>query len=663
MKKTITFILWIFLVVMATSTAVVYAEEIEIWNEVNLTSSFSNQSTGNQYNDVNQSNGWIYHIGSNPYDYQLTSKQILLDVDRITEVQVPQFIITSGNQGIYDTIGATSLRFYHSPLSQTPYKTQLLSTIHDGQVQDYAYLRDPLEVIRGTYVEIRITLMFDIASDIHYSTGRAEGLTPTQAMDRLLYSLRASFRDDLMLNQGTGSNVFLNRTGQLEDKSNYKSVVIGERLTTYTPPSEYNLLSDVLATQNSFFDNASLSQMGQVDFNLKSSNSVDVIINYGQTYVLNYNFSSETDMSMFTDYYEAFYFSDDVGAKYVVINLGSSSMFGPDAVYTFSPHVIWHLNSHEIFKVDRLNIYMHTRLEAANNGYAYFYVDDFVIDHLLSISLRYRYRYVYPWGTSTYGNPVNVILEDGASTAVDPLSWQSKFMFGTAAAITVASFIPGAQLPAVLIGTSILAYISALSSPSQEVNRIQFGSVQQIEKMIYLSPVLEAELEASYREQFPDDNFTQIKENSSVFRLHLGQFNEVFTNGIQFDKEYSEYQYQRGINVVQMTYMSQGQLHTLYGNDLGTNPGYGSGTDEDPIINVPDIDIVMLIALLIGFAVPIVTMLIAFFNGTFADKYKGFKFKIFISTLFGSLIAGIILAVLVYLFMIFIIPLAWSGTS
>jgi hypothetical protein len=346
--------------------------------------------------------------------------------------------------------------------------------------------------------------------------------------------------------------------------------------------SRYVIIDPTIEAELSLLPNTSGSIYQNTSSMANVSMAVDgykisLLITYDRTYELEYTFSENTDMSVFNNEYKVNYYTYE-NQKFIVISHGEDSMFETSESDTFIPYTIWNLTTNEIETHYRFNGYVYSQAEENNNIYAYFYVDEFIIDHLLSISLAFRYKYIGIFSDSEY-EIQNMILEsDTEALGLDPTAWQLDFLVGTSTAIAIGSMIPGARWPIILIGTAAMMYVGS----TIEDDPIQVKSIDEISEVINPSQEITSTLNQAYT--LADSEFTGIDSDLKVFKLHLGQFNKPFTTGIHIDPSYSEINGQKGINIIQFTYRTSGQVYTIKGEHIDTKftPGPGTIDPNDP---------------------------------------------------------------------------------
>lgn len=328
-------------------------------------------------------------------------------------------------------------------------------------------------------------------------------------------------------------------------------------------------VNDLPLTRGSIFDNE--MDMGSVKF-IVNGLRLQTIISYdGITYFLDNTFIANTDMNLFRKGVEIYYYTHD-DQKFILINEDNQSIFtGNIKTQTFVPYTIWNLSTNELEHINRFTTYMYSKMEAGNNAYAYFYVDEFIIDELLSVSLAYKYRYIKSFGGYSDYEEKYMILEAGATTNVDTATWQAKAMMTTVAATTVALQIPFVRWPALLIGTAAVLFIDS----TIDNGYFGLGNIEQIKEA-----TIDNKLKNEMTQAFSTASKPFALDPSlKVFKLHLGQFNKAFTSGIEIDSDFSVLNGQKGINIIEFTYRTDGRLYTVKGENIKITFEAGEGTD------------------------------------------------------------------------------------
>lgn len=351
-------------------------------------------------------------------------------------------------------------------------------------------------------------------------------------------------------------------------------------------PEEPSYVDSLPLTNGSIFSNPNL--MDDVDV-LVNGNTVTFTINHdGTFYSFTHTFSVDTDMTIFNNNYEIKYYSHELN-KYILFNHGSESMFymndfenalTPDKYpSTFIPYTIWNLNTNETSATKTFDLYVYAKEEDSNNVFAYFYVDEFVIDRLISVTATIEYRYKSLIGTVGDWKTVSKILED---SNMNPGNVDWKFTAATISttATVIGSMIPGIGLPLLIIGTPISLYFQYLSY--QELidgNMLWTGAINEIEPVIP-STQLQQEVNSAYQTNYPGFIGIDTTGTFKLWKLHIGTFNKPFQSNIEFKDE-------NGLNIIQFKYQTDGQLYTVAREDfnLHFNPGELSEEEPNPIFD------------------------------------------------------------------------------
>lgn len=156
----------------------------------------------------------------------------------------------------------------------------------------------------------------------------------------------------------------------------------------------------------------------------------------GTPYTLTYTFDEETDMTMFNTI-EA-YFIKRNNKPQIYINLSTDRVYlrdilnaSNDTKPVFVPHVIWDLKTNNIQRVEKYDAYAYMKQNAEGVMIAYYYVDSFIMDNVLSTTLTYTSRehqvnwmglvnQYTPWDTKQWIHTSDSIIEYRNLTA----NWQ-----------------------------------------------------------------------------------------------------------------------------------------------------------------------------------------------------------------------------------------------
>lgn len=399
------------------------------------------------------------------------------------------------------------------------------------------------------------------------------------------------------------------------------------RFKDFEPPLEYDTVESLPMTTGNIF--TTTGSFGTVISSLDGYN-LTLQITYGNTvrYLL-LPLAQNTDLTPF-EANNAVYFTKD-GTKFIAFSHDPfNASFLPDSLPNkFIPYTILNLNTLEINTFDRLNTYFYVQNEAGNNVYAYFYVDQFIMDELLSVSLAFRYQYKYMVGPNGEWQEVNTILEAGQSHRFKSTTWQSDFLSIAIPVTSVAAMIPYVRWPALLIGTVSVAWVSS----TQTAWPWQFGAIDEIAKA-NLTPAQSNYIANKLGEADPD--FIGINNRLNVYKLHLGQFNKPFSTGIVIDDNFTSENDHKGINIIQLTYVTEGQIHVVEGKDI--NPPIfveGDGVGDNTAPTLPG----DLIPTIIGLVIGVLIIISGVQNGAFVNR-KGFNLGGTIGVLIAAILVG-----------------------
>jgi len=387
----------------------------------------------------------------------------------------------------------------------------------------------------------------------------------------------------IALNQG----VTFTESSQISQIANQNKTTYFNFIVTYFPividpgdpgnPGNPSSQLDLLPlTAGSIF--SSKMEMGRVTWNI-TGYTARFTIQYNGIYYLDYIFDVGTDMSIFNDAYEAFYYTH-LGQKYIVFNHGTQSMFssGNWKVQTFIPYTTWNLQTNELASINDFNVYLYAKEEAGNNMYMYFYADEFVIDRLISATLSFEYRYVPIIGQKGPWQPYFKVLED---TTINPgnISWQLQAAAVSSAATLIGAMIPGIGLPLLIIGTPLSFYFQYLSYQQLlDGEMLWTGSIQEIQKVIP-SQTLKNEVDAAYRLVYPTFNSMDLS-TYSLWKMHVGTFNKFFQKGIEVNPD-------SDMTIVQFRYMTNGQVYTVDEENINVIFSPGDMSPKEPDIIIP----------------------------------------------------------------------------
>lgn len=531
-----------------------------------------------------------------PFMY-IRSPRIEVTEETIKTVQVPNFAIVTISSNIQthlytETIEQSPyqnvyLYFYSSDTAEYPSATRLLTNQGPGALSSYRLTSPYTMVATRRYVEIVYVLKDSLFNAINNNTYEpfasiGQGLNLQQRLRQFMNYTARSFDHEYLQTNG-----FFVAKPQYQTLN--KSLVITSNYEDITPPvdpEEFDSISDLPgSTEGTASD--SFNGMGNVYFQLVDGNDIIIKVTYGHEdidgvedsdgkgeWYIPISFEAGTDMNLFTNEHLSYYYVDD-GVKFILINHGKQSMFNAQNIrnQTWIDYSIWNLQTNEIVTYERFNVYMYSKMEEASNVYAYFYVDEFIIDRLLTVSLSWKWRYIPFIGSPGNYNYQTKTLEAGVTELpADSTHWMFDWTFID----DIGDILPTVLFPGLFLGTTAAAYLS---------NQVVTGPIDQIQKVTSPSSDLISELNAAYSAAYSAFNPISI-QNASLFKLYLGQYNAFGNTGIEIDRKFNEVGNQEGINVIQFTYVTQGELYTIEGEDIDVVFVPGPRTDgQSPNIN------------------------------------------------------------------------------
>jgi hypothetical protein len=331
------------------------------------------------------------------------------------------------------------------------------------------------------------------------------------------------------------------------------------QLDTNITNVDNNDLSDLPETLGTINDDENL--MGDVLIESISDNQVTFRIVYETLlYELTYNFSANTDMSIFNNNYEIYYYTED-NQHFMIFNQGDTSMFFDtgNRVQTFIPYTTWNMDTNELSAINRFNVYLYMKIGSGEHLLGYFYVDEFIIDNLLSVNASFDFRYDPLIGKPTDWINYQTVLEDNQYTEAN-ISWKLEGLVYSNIARTIGMQIPGLGLPLAVAGTGLSVYF-AYESISELIdgNNLYIGSTEEIEA-VNPSLTLESEINEAYQSAYEDYESLNLS-TYNLYKLDFGTFEKTY-NQLQIDEE--------SIQVISFTYQTSGQVYTVDQENINT---------------------------------------------------------------------------------------------
>lgn len=378
-------------------------------------------------------------------------------------------------------------------------------------------------------------------------------------------------------------------------------------------PTEFNTILDLPNTAENILGNVYLTVSGY---------QVIVTIWYdGIPYTLKYNFSPQTDMTIFNT--DESYFIKRNNKPQIYINKSKDRLYlrdilsaSSDTKPAFVPHIIWDLNSNTLTNVDKYNAYAYVKQNNQGALVAYYYVDEFIMDNILSTSLSYTSRQrsdswfglvtdYTEWKTHIWNHTNQDTLMYRNLTS----SWEY--------------YIPWYNL--IFLNMRLNTYYEMPSI--QALNFTNLPSYYNVTKQ---------EIETEYSKI--DPSFNQLKDNPRykvwAFALQegkefeLGWFGKIQT---EFYNNPDNPDDPKNLKIIEIVYTTDEKIYTTVGQDMNLH-----------IVIQPDIDGIanekpskIISPIFWSFAVVVLSLVVGFFNGNLITK-KGLNNKYIV----GSIILG-----------------------
>ena len=295
--------------------------------------------------------------------------------------------------------------------------------------------------------------------------------------------------------------------------------------------------------------------LGNVFFTVTGNNVVVTIWYQGMAYNLQYSMAPQTDMSIF-DTKEAYYIN--TAGPQIFINhsdrlyLKDILSANSDEKPAFVPHTIWDLNSNELTHVKKYNAYVYLKQNTKGVMMSYFYVDEFIMDKILSATLTYYSRqHIKNWfGLQKETTPWE--QEYFSYTNEDTLKYKNL----TSGWV---DWVPGWNLISLLIKSNVTYEMPRISN-------VDWNNIQPEYN------VTRSEVEREIQEVYPE--FNGLKSNP---RYKLWAF--ALRGGASFNNPAGSVQtelYQnkdnkddpKNLKVIEIVYETDGKVYTTVGSDM-----------------------------------------------------------------------------------------------
>lgn len=361
------------------------------------------------------------------------------------------------------------------------------------------------------------------------------------------------------------------------------------------------------------------SDLGRVYFYV-DNNNVLVQISYNQeVYYLNYSFEN-VDMDLF-DVLEAYYTNPD-GNPSIFINHSQypfllDILSAPeDEKPAFVPHTIWDLKTNEIKTIDQYRTLVYLKQMEAGPIVAYMYIDEFIIDKILTMQVSWTSRQRNGWPLNWFGNEyTNWEQHTETYTGDDYLTYRNLYT-DWQHLIPVWQFIKLAQ-------QLIVEY------EMPRINAVDWNNLQ------HEYNITKHELESYFH--FLDDSFSALKTNPRykvwAIALQGGKKSSTIFAQTEFYHNENNLSDPKNFHIMHLTYETNGVLYETVGDhmdlkvyvDDGLLPKQKSG-----------LSYLRIIALLVG----VIIIFAAFKAKAFSSPRKAIEFIIGTAIILAFVIIG-----------------------
>lgn len=296
--------------------------------------------------------------------------------------------------------------------------------------------------------------------------------------------------------------------------------------------------------------------LGTVSFVVDGVNLL-VKINYdNKIYYLNMTFSVVSDMNIFNSE-EAYYMNVD-DTPQIFINHSDRYYLrdilegNSDETPTFVPHSIWDLKTNEIKTVNTYKTNVYIKQNPSGVLIAYVYIDEFIMDKILTAEVSWVSRMIKPWwarldGKYTEWNYRREVLDSDKYLRYRNLTsgWRH-------------------YIPVINIITTLGTGLRRYSMP--QIDYVNFNNIQ------FEYNVNQLEIETKFREKNKD--FIQLKDNPR-YKLWAFALQEAPNMKTLFGNLTTE-PYNNAENpddpmnfqIIELTYETDGKLYTALGSDM-----------------------------------------------------------------------------------------------
>ncbi len=331
------------------------------------------------------------------------------------------------------------------------------------------------------------------------------------------------------------------------------------------------------------------SLLGDVKFEV-NENVVTINVVYGGArYVLNKTFAPSQDMEIF-DTLEAYYMNID-STPQIVISHDKERKYLADILKSpdgeapaFVPHSYWDLNTNQIKTIETYATNVYLKRTDKGVHVAYVYIDEFIMDKILSVHLQYTYRLknsaiVWP----IYGKYTDWTQDDLFFTSDDHLEYLNM-------AKNWQRYVP-------YWNHVFNLYTMAKTYELPRIDNVNWNNIQPEYNITKL------EVEKYYREMNP--NFMHLKDNPryKLWAFALGQGADVYGSKSQIYHNQDNPTDPLNFHIMSIKYETVGKLYETIGSDqtlLVTMPEDLDGIKEEE--NARDwLMIIIVIVIAIGY--------------------------------------------------------------
>lgn len=318
------------------------------------------------------------------------------------------------------------------------------------------------------------------------------------------------------------------------------------------PPSEIitTPINDLPITAATAYSN----DIGIVYFFVDGYNLI-VQINYIQVYYLEYHFSPQTDMNFFANITEAYYINKNNDPS-IFINHSElvylyDIMTAPeDEKPAFVPHSIWDLKTNEIKTISEYKVLAYLKQMQAGPIVAYVYIDQFIMDKMISIQVSWTDRQENGWPMKLWQKYTKWEQHIETYTADDYLTYRNLYT-------NWEHLIPVWQF--IRLGTQLSRYYEMPRIDSVNWNNIQPEyNITKNEVESYFSKM--------------DEDFVALKTNPRfktwAIALQGGKNSDVGFAKTQIYHNEDDLTDPMNFHIVHITYETNGKLYETVGDHM-----------------------------------------------------------------------------------------------